>query len=284
LKVADPLDLSPETFQAFASLITSELGIQMPEKKQTMLRSRLLRRIRNLGLGGMGAYRDLIFSEKGESERIHFIDAVTTNKTDFFREAGHFEYMRTRALPLMERALIRKRKSMMCGWCAGCSSGEEVYTLSMVLSEFLQGRTDLDYSLYATDISTRVLAQARKAVYPESRIEPVSQKMRKQYLLRSKDRSKQEIRIVPRLRAKVNFQRLNFMEDHYEPGLVFDFIFFRNVMIYFDRPTQEAVVNKLCRHLEAGGFLFVGHSESLSGLRVPVTQVADSVFRMPGTR
>jgi chemotaxis protein methyltransferase CheR len=149
----------------------------------------------------------------------------------------------------------------------------------MVLNEYCQKRSRFDFAILATDISNRVLQQAGAGTYEESRIEPVPQSLRAKYLLRSRDRSAQLVRVVPELRQKVSFHCLNFMDRDYRIRAMFDVIFFRNVMIYFDRPTQEAVVNRMCRYLRPGGYLFVGHSESLTGLNIPVTTVTKALLR-----
>jgi chemotaxis protein methyltransferase CheR len=273
---AFPDDLSREDFEHFAHLITQSLGIRMAEAKRTMLQGRLARRIRQLRLSGFEQYRQYLFhSPAGEGELVHFIDAVTTNKTDFFREPQHFEYLVNKALPALDR-LPDTRSWPAKVWCAGCSSGEEAWTLAMVLSEHGKRRPGFDFSILATDISTRVLAQAREATYPQAQVEPVPLALRKSYLLSSRDASRGLVRVVPGLRQKVHFERT------YDVRTSFEAIFFRNVLIYFDRTTQEAVVNRLCRYLQPGGYLFAGHSESLAGLRIPLQPVAVAVYRKTG--
>jgi chemotaxis protein methyltransferase CheR len=274
------LYLSDESFAQFATFIRTELGIKMSEAKVPMLQSRLMRRLRSLELTSLHEYQQYLFdSAHAGEEQIHFINAVTTNKTDFFREPDHFDYLIRTALPALDPRQSTRWHFKL--WCAGCSSGEEPYTLSMVLSEFGGERQNFEFGILATDISTRVLDHARRGIYDEERIEPVSSHLRSRYLLRSKDPSQRKVRIIPALRRCVGFHRLNFMDDHYPVKDLFEVIFFRNVMIYFDKPTQEAVINKLCRHLVPGGYLFVGHSESLAGLNIPVMPVASAVFRKP---
>ena len=277
--------MSPESLARFCKYITSELGIKMSEAKLPMLQSRLQRRLRVLGLSSMDEYQNHLFdSAQGEEERIHFINAITTNKTDFFREPQHFEYLVQTALPVLDPNRGKgasERPWRLKLWCAGCSSGEEPYTLAMVLAEFGEQRAGFDFSLLATDISTKVLSHAQLGIYDEDRIEPMALALRSKYLLRSKDRSRTQVRIIPELRRRISFHRLNFMDAHYDVKDMFDVIFFRNVMIYFDKPTQEAVINKLCRNLVPGGYLFVGHSESLAGLNLPVTCIGSAIYRKP---
>ena len=278
-------EISPEGFARFCQYITGELGIKMSAAKLPLLQSRLQRRLRVLGLASLEQYREHLFnSAEGDEERIHFINAITTNKTDFFREPVHFDYLTQTALTNLDPDQAASLKSLSWRvnvWCAGCSSGEEPYTLSMVLSEFAQKRPGFDFSILATDISTRVLEHAQLGIYQEERIEPVPAALRSKYLLRSKDRAQGKVRIIPQLRRKIAFRRLNFMDAHYAVKETFEIIFFRNVMIYFDKPTQEDVIHKLCRNLVPGGYLFVGHSESLAGLNLPVVPVGSAIYRKP---
>jgi chemotaxis protein methyltransferase CheR len=271
-------ELSPESFARFARFITSELGIKMPESKMSMVQSRLLRRIRELGFDSVERYGEYFFqSADAAEERIHLINAITTNKTDFFREPAHFDYLVDTVLPQYHEGRLKV-------WSAGCSSGEEPYTLAMVLSEYGRRSRGFDFSILATDVSTRVLEWAQTGIYDESAIDAIPAAFRREYLLRSKNSGQTQVRIVPGLRRKVSFHRLNFMDAEYGIRDMFDIVFFRNVMIYFDRSTQEAVINKMCRHLVPGGFLFVGHSESLAGLDIPVMPVRASILRKAATR
>jgi chemotaxis protein methyltransferase CheR len=274
------LALSAESLERFCSFITHELGIKMTPAKLPMLQSRLQRRLRDLGIPTLEAYQHFLFnSPDGEAERVHFIDAVTTNKTDFFREPQHFDYLTRTALPALDADPAGARPWPFRLWCAGCSSGEEPYTLAMVLSEFATQRPGFEFALLATDISQRVLEHAANAVYATERIDPVAPALRTKYLLRSRDPTRAVVRIAPELRRRVTFHRLNFMDSDYHVRDRFEVIFFRNVMIYFDKPTQESVIRKLCQHLVPGGYLFVGHSESLAGLAVPLRCVATAVYQ-----
>jgi chemotaxis protein methyltransferase CheR len=277
--------MSPKAFERFCRYITGELGIKMSDAKLPLLQSRLQRRLHQLGMNSLEAYQAYLFdSDHGEEERVHFINAVTTNKTDFFREPAHFDYLTHTALPRLDpggAAAAASRSWPFKLWCAGCSSGEEPYTLTMVLSEFARQRPGFEFALLATDISTRVLALAQLGIYDADRVEPVPMALRSRYLLRSKDTARAQVRMVPELRRRISFRRLNFMDAHYAVKDMFEVIFFRNVMIYFDKPTQEQVIHKLCRNLVPGGFLFVGHSESLAGLSLPVTAVGSAIYRKP---
>lgn len=274
--------LTAEGFERFASFITSELGIKFSEAKLPMLESRLMGRLRQLGLESLEQYRRHLFeSRAGADEQIHFIDLITTNKTDFFRESHHFDYLARTVLPEFGAGGGAKRRKFRA-WSAGCSSGEEPYTLAMVLADYGRLTPSFDYSILATDISTRVLRQARDGIYVHSRIEPVPRELRERYVMSSRERSRGLVRMAPELRSRMTFLRMNFMDQRYEVGEAMDLVLFRNVMIYFDRPTQEAVVRRLCDKLRPGGHLFLGHSESLAGFDLPLEQVSGSTFRKVG--
>jgi chemotaxis protein methyltransferase CheR len=273
--------LSLKSFNRFANYITSELGIKMPESKMTMVQSRLLRRARELQLGSIDAYGEYFFASSNDEEREYFINAITTNKTDFFREPEHFDFLVRTALPNL-CARVDPRMSRLNVWSAACSSGEEPYTLAMILSEYALKNPGLTFAILGTDISTKVLDQGRRAVYEDAQTVPVPAALRQKYLLRSRDRSSSLVRVSPALRAKVSFHQLNFMSDKYRIHDMFDIVFCRNVLIYFDRARQESVICKICQNIKPGGYLFVGHSESLTGMDVPVKQAITAVFRMPG--
>lgn len=268
--------LSEGEFHRLGLFIQSECGIKMPTVKKSMLESRLKKRLRSLGMGTFREYCDYLFSREGiRDETVNMLDVVTTNKTDFFREPKHFQYLLETALPTLAAPGLGPLRV----WSAGCSTGEEPYTLAMVLSEFREGLQWFDFSILATDISTQALEKSRAAVYEALKAEAVPLELKKKYLLRSKDRSLGLVRVAPYLRAKVRFRRLNLMDGDFGIGEPVDVIFFRNVMIYFDRPTQEMVLDRLCRSLIKGGYLFTGHSETLHGMKLPISQVAPTVYR-----
>lgn len=275
------MELTRQEFQALSQFIYAEIGIKMPEVKRTMLTGRLQKRLRALKLSNYREYCEFLFSREGmESELVHLFDVVTTNKTDFFREPGHFDYLVRETLPeLIGRGIGGRRKVRL--WSAGCSTGEEPYTLAMVLSEYREAHPELgfQFDILATDISTRVLDIARRAVYRDDRIDPIPPPLRRKYLLRSKDHQSGLVRIAPEVRQAVRFGRLNFMDDEFGLGEPVDIVFCRNVIIYFDKETQERLMHKFCRHMTAGGYLFLGHSESLHGFDVPLTQIAPTVYR-----
>lgn len=275
--------LSPKLFETLSRFITAELGIKMPPSKRTMLQSRLQKRLRQLRLDSFEAYHAYVFSKEGrEQELQHLLDVVTTNKTDFFREPRHFEVLTATALPdLIGRTGAGVRRPLKL-WSAGCSTGAEAYTLTMVLSEYAERVPGFTFQILATDICTRVLERGRQAIYEEREAAPIPLALKKKYLLRSKDRQQPRVRLVPPLRRRVAFQRLNLMDPDYGRPREMDIIFCRNVIIYFDRPTQEAVLSRLCRCLKPGGYLFMGHSETLNGFQLPLRQIATTVYRVGG--
>jgi len=273
--------MSADDFRRLSEVISSRCGIKLSPAKKIMLEGRLRKRLRSLGMDCFEEYCKYLFCQGGlNDECIHMVDVVTTNKTDFFRESQHFHFLLEKALPELTRNLgWGSRNDSLKIWSAGCSTGEEPYTLAMFLSEFANACPDFYFSILATDISTRVLEKARRAVYEHETIEPVPLPWRKKYLLRGKDKNKGLVRIVPELRGLVKFRRLNLMEDNYglrEPQAV---IFCRNVLIYFERPTQLAVLQRLCRYLLPGGYLFIGHSETLHGLDLPLAPSAPTIYR-----
>ncbi len=274
------VNLSKRDFQQLSSFIYNNLGIKMPAGKSTMLTGRLSKRLRALKLSSFSEYCDFLFSPEGkEVEIVHLINAVTTNKTDFFREPSHFSYLTETALPSLRKLYNYTWRNSLKIWSAGCSTGEEPYTLAMVLAELQENRSGFKYEILATDISTRVLEVARRAVYPMGTIEPVAIQYRKKYLLRGIDRKNPQVRIVPELRKCVRFGHLNFMDEKFKLPNKVDIIFCRNVIIYFDRETQKNLMIKFCRELKEGGYLFLGHSESLHGYDTPLTQVAPTIYR-----
>ena len=270
-------ELSESDFQAFSSFIYSEYGIKMPPIKRIMLQGRLLKRIRELNMKSYTVYKNYFFSKEGqEKELYNFLNVITTNKTDFFREPVHFDYLTSDVLP----NFIRKRPgNLFKVWSAGCSSGEEPYTISVVLNEYKRQFPSFVFSITGTDISNQVLERAIRGVYAESKIDFIPLDLKKKYFLKSKDRENPTVRVRPELQANLNFKHLNLMDSAYEMKETFSVIFCRNVLIYFDRATQEKVINKLCQFLEPGGYFFIGHSESLSGMNVPLMHVKPTIFQ-----
>ena len=252
----------------------------MPPAKKTMLEARLQKRLKALGIRSFEEYGDFVFSKEGSAvELVHMIDVVTTNKTDFFREPAHFDFLAKTALPdiLQDRGDVIRDPVRI--WSAGCSTGEEPYTLAMVLSEFATNHPGFRAAITASDICTQVLQTAKTAIYPEERTDTIPLNLKKKYLLRSREKSKSLVRITPKLRSLVSFKRINFMDDDFGISEKMDIIFCRNVVIYFDKTTQQNLMRKFHQQLRPGGYLFIGHSETLNGLDVDFKAVASTVYQ-----
>ncbi len=271
--------LSKSDFERISKTIYNRCGIKLPETKKIMVEARLRKRLRELNLDNYGSYCNYLFSETGlEKEIFQMVDVITTNKTDFFREPKQFDFLSSTALPeLIDRHSLGTNYCIKI-WSAGCSTGEEPYTISMVVNEFLKDFTNITYKILATDISLKVLAKAVKGIYEEERIKPVPQVIAKKYILRSRDKSKRLVRITPEIRNTINFRWLNFMESDFGLNEKFDIIFCRNVIIYFDKKTQDNLIEKFFSYLNPGGYLFLGHSESIFSKRLPLKQLAASTY------
>lgn len=276
--------LEQKDFRRLGGLIESQYGIKMPDSKKDMLETRLRKRLRFLGMQSFKQYCDYLFTEQGmNDELMHMLDMVTTNKTDFFRGPDHFEFLVRHVLPelISSKGAGINRKLML--WSAGCSTGEEPYTLAMVLNEFQRRAPGLriNFTILGTDLSSRVLQAAARAVYTEQKIEPVPADLKHKYMMRSKEPGKQLVRVVPELRKQVKFRRLNFLDDDFGMREPIDIVFYRNVMIYFKRDTQKIILNKIISALRPGGYLFIGHSETLTNLGLDIQQVAPTIYRNP---
>jgi chemotaxis protein methyltransferase CheR len=270
--------MTDEDFGKLSSFVYDELGIKMPYPKKIMLQSRLQKRLADLKIETFKEYIEFVFSKEGQvDEIIKMIDLITTNKTDFFREPAHFDYLTETALP--EICQGRSSKKIIRIWSAGCSSGEEPYTIAIVLKEFFKDHPEFDFEIFGTDISLRILQKASTAIYPEDRISTIPLDLKRKYFLKSKDHTNKTVRLIPEIRSKVAFQRLNFMDSYYAVEKEFDIVFCRNVLIYFDRETQQQVITKLSSKLKPDGIFFLGHSESITNMKVPLRQIKPTVFR-----
>jgi chemotaxis protein methyltransferase CheR len=271
----NPDQLDNADFDRVSSFIMQAVGIKLPRSKKVMVEGRLRRRVSALGLGRLTDYIAAVFDGPGhEDEVTHLIDALTTNKTDFFREPAHFNFINRQVLP--ELAATGRPAKL---WSAACSIGAEPYTLAMVLSDFSRTTPGWSFSILASDISTHVLAKAARAVFPTDMVDPIPLSMRQRYLLRSNDPAKQVVRMTPEIRNLVRFARINLVEDRYPVDRDMDVILCRNLLIYFDKDTQETVVRQLCSHLKIGGYLILGHTDSIAGMALPLEWLGNSVFR-----
>ncbi len=242
---------------------------------------RLKGRLRSLEIESYSEYCDYVFAHEGkEHELVHLIDVITTNKTDFFREPGHFDYLTSKALPDLAARHGSARKSLI--WSAGCSTGEEPYTIGMILSEYARQKQGFRFRVLATDICTEVLEKAATGIFKSDVLAPIPPQLLRKYFMRSRDPESNLFRVVPELRDLIEFRRLNFMDSDFGLREQPEIIFCRNVIIYFDRQTQVRLLDKLTRHLAPGGYFFAGHSESLQGMDLPLVPVAPAAYRKPG--
>lgn len=270
--------ISNSDFGRLRKLIYAQSGINLSADKKTMLELRIKRRLRGLNLNSFTEYCEYLFGAHGQKEEIvHLIDVVSTNKTDFFREPDHFEFLVRKAIPdLMAR---NESGRPLLIWSAGCSTGEEPYTLTIVLNEYGLAHPGFRFKVLATDISNTVLAKASQAVFAAAVVRPVAPELRRKYFMRSRTPDSDRLRVVPELRQLVEFRRLNFMDADFGLKQKVDVFFCRNVIIYFDRPTQQRILQKLTNQLVAGGYAFVGHSESLHDMDLPLVAVAPAAYR-----
>ena len=273
--------LSAADFERIADLIGREVGIRLPPGKRLMVEGRLRRRLRALELQNFDIYCRYLFSGNGmQAELPYLINVVTTNKTDFFREPEHFNLMRSMLVPGLLAARSGTHQPLLKVWSAAASTGAEAYTTAMVLADLARQNKDFPFAILGTDVSTEVLDTARRAIYPADQIMPVPAEYQSRYLLWPRRRGlRNEVRIVPELRRHVRFEHLNLMDTSYPYDRDVDIILLRNVLIYFSKSDQAAVISRLVGHLRPGGYLLLGHSESMIGTAVPVRQVAPAVFQ-----
>lgn len=263
-----------KAFDYIISLIYERTRIRLHDGKQHLIRSRLGKRMRLHGIESFEDYCDFLQHRAAEDEFTHVVDALTTNFTNFLREQDHFEFMVSKALP----AVLPEGKRSVSVWSAASATGEEPYSIAFYLAEKFSVAQGWDWRILATDISTKALAKARAGVYPLERAQTVPREWLKRYCQRGTGEFEGQFRIKPEIGSRVEFRQLNLLGALSFPA-PFDLIFCRNVMIYFDRPTQEQLVTELARHLAPGGYLLIGHSESLNGLNVPFKCERPSIYR-----
>ncbi|MBW8886304.1 MAG: protein-glutamate O-methyltransferase CheR [Fibrobacteres bacterium] len=267
------MDIDARSFEAFRDLVYGRSGIVLGEGKQALVGSRIGKRMRQLGLTRFPEYLDWVKGKGGEEEMTLMLDAISTNVTSFFREPVHFEFLRARLEELLKTGRNRLRI-----WCAAASTGEEPYTLAMTVRE-CQPDPACDIKILATDISTRVLHAAKEGKYAKARIEALPPGFAQRYFDRVGGRDEPLWSARPELRALLRFARLNLATPPFPMRGPMDFIFCRNVMIYFDNPVRQRLLEEFHRLLAPGAFLIVGHSESLTGLTTGFQSVLPSVYR-----
>jgi chemotaxis protein methyltransferase CheR len=265
--------ITPREFEQFRDLIYRECGISLSDNKQTLLVSRLSKRLRTLELDSFQAYYDLVAGQTEGAEFTLLLDLVSTNKTDFFREPKHFDFLREQIVPMLQST-----RSIRI-WSAASSSGEEPYTIAMTLHDAVPDPEQWDFKILASDISTRVLARAASGIYEEDRVQALPKEIVERHFLKGVGDRAGMVKVKSHLAQTIRFRRINLMDDTYPINAPLDLIFCRNVMIYFDRPTQAKLAAKFYRYLKPGGFLFIGHSESLQRLDQQFTSVAPTIYQ-----
>jgi len=268
--------LSEEEFKRVQLFMLENLGIKLSPIKIVMVNSRLIKRLKKTGITNFKDYLDYALSPEGRisGEFECMIDELTTHKTDFFREPEHFEFLSNQVLKQHKQESFHPFKI----WSAGCSSGEEAYTMAMVLNEFQLINPSFDYTIFATDVSNASVMKAVRAIYNKDSINNLDKNLVRKYFLISKDISENKIRVSKVLREKVHFSILNLVDDYFFQNNSLDVVFCRNTLIYFDDSSKKAVINKLIDKVKIGGYLFVGLSETISQFSNAIRQVSPSVY------
>jgi chemotaxis protein methyltransferase CheR len=265
------LKLSSRQFDIISRLVYQVSGIDLHEGKEELVKARLIKRLRHLKIFGFDRYLKYLANDKSGSEIRAMVDILTTNKTNFFRESEHLDYLRDEIITGLGNDEIRL-------WSAGCSSGEEPYSIAITLCEAIPDIGKCDIKILATDISDRMMEQARQGLYGEDTLKGMPPQLKRKYFQKAEAGIGHRYRVVPLLQSMVCFAKLNLMDEWPMRGL-FDVIFCRNVMIYFDKQTQEKLVKRFWSQLRAGGYLMVGHSESLTFMAHDYRYIKPAVYQ-----
>lgn len=283
------LSIEHHEFDLLRTLIHRQTGIWLRDGKEIMLASRLARRLRHHGMTNYGDYYHYVEDGRNGTELGELINCVTTNKTSFFREAHHFEFLSQTVVPEMmahdhSAAGPSERRSFSV-WSAACSTGEEPYSIAICLLESQLGsRASWDLRVVASDIDTRVLQTAVRAVYPQTELQDIDPDLQKKYFLRGKNDMAGQIKVKKNVTSLVQFQRINLMNHLYPLGGTFDAVFFRNALIYFKQETQDLFLRRIIRYLKPGGYLFLGHSEHITWLHDLLEPLQKTVYRLRSAR
>ncbi len=263
-------------FDFLRTISNTRTGIVVSDEKFDMFYARLSRRIRKLGLGDFKQYCDFIEADKSGDEVLELVNAITTNLTAFFRENHHFEFLSNTVLPKILIENKNERKIRI--WSAGCSTGEEPYSLAITLKENLPANLHWDIQILATDIDSNVLAAASKGVYAEARVKDMPKKLLRDWFMKGQGVNAGSVRVKPGARSLINFGQLNLMEN-WNVGDIKDVIFCRNVVIYFDRESKTKLINRYADNLKDGGYLFIGHSESLYKITDRFELIGNTIYQ-----
>ena len=271
------LRMTDRDFEKFSVLIYNKTGIHLKPEKKELLNARLGKRLRALQLTSFEKYYDLVVNDSSGRELVQLINSVSTNFTSFFREIAHFDFLTSDVLPQLVNSGGRQSRNINV-WSSASSSGEEPYTLAMVIDQFMRAHSGASCSILATDISTQVLSVAEKGVYPLERVDTIPKNFLHTYFQRGVGDCSGYVKVKANIRNLVTYRRFNLMDQFPWQG-EFDIIFCRNVMIYFNKETQEELVKKFYQSLTPGGFLFIGHSESLGDMKSKFRQAATTVYQ-----
>jgi len=276
IELFQPAVLGDKDFDRLGKFIMSQYGIKMPPQKKTFLQGRLQKRLKELKFSDFAAYIDFVFSSRGRIEELPcMIESVCTNKTDFFREPVHFDFLLSQGFG---DYIAKTGKKNLSVWSAGCSTGEEPYTIAMQLKEYSKLHQHIDFRILATDISNSVLQHAAMGIYIVDKTTMIPANYLVRYLQKGKGAYEHKVRVVSDLRRTITFQQFNLLDKDYNGMGIFDIIFCRNVLIYFERELQYKILRQFCQHISPGGYLFLGHSESIAGLDLPLTLIKPTIF------
>jgi len=277
-----PTELAPLTkteFHQFQELILSEAGITLNESKRILVQSRLARRLRGLGLSTYSDYLVYLAKQPPQSpERREMINCITTNKTDFFRENHHFDFLRDRVIPEARARAQQGGLKKLRVWSAACSTGEEPYSIAVTIQEALGPERNWDVKILGSDIDTNVLATAEAGIYDAERFGPVPDALLRRYFMRRK--SDGALLASDTLKSMIRFRRINFIDPAWPIRTTFDVIFCRNVIIYFNRVTQQRLFERLAQYLKPTGYLLVGHSENLHWMNALLVPVRHTIYQL----
>jgi chemotaxis protein methyltransferase CheR len=277
------LSVTPELYLKFQRLIHQEAGIWLGDSRAALLCGRLSRRLRALKLSSLDQYYELVLDPRQGEERIAMIDAMTTNETRFFRDPRHFEFLEARAIPRWRSdAQQGLRSKKMRLWSAGCSSGEEPYSLAMLLARHLPAEQGWDVTILATDLSTRMLAHARTGIYSITKAVDIPEPLLKDHMLKGIDKQSGQMKVMPQIQDMVEFRKLNLNRDPFPQDALFDAIFCRNVLIYFDAPSRQKTLEQLIRCLARTGILFLGQAENLSSFTPRLRTLVPAAYARDG--
>ncbi len=265
--------LSDSDFEKFSDLVYQKTGINLHYGKKQLLQSRANKILRKRGISSYREYFQIIVEDKSQQELHEFINLISTNVTHFFREEKHFQFMKEVWAP----DILKRGEKNIEIWSSACSSGEEPYSIAICLKELLDG-TGQKYSVFASDISTKVLSMAQRGIYTRDRIENIPPDLVRRYFQEGRESAMGYVKLKNEIRNMVSFRRINLIEP-FTNLKTFDIIFCRNVMIYFDFPTKQLIVEKLYHQIKPGGYLFIGHSESLNGLSTRFKYIMPATYR-----